>query len=146
MNCPKCGMINKDDAAFCGQCGEKLNTPVNNMAMNNQSTMNQQTALPTMNQQTAQLQNVTITPQQQNLDPSMKKFATLSVVIPSIGLFFCLFIGFIPVLAWALGGMCVGFAKKGKAADPKLAKVGMILSYIFIAMGFVLFFMALSGD
>ena len=146
MNCPKCGMINKDDAAFCGQCGEKLNTPVNNMTMNNQSTMNQQTALPTMNQQTAQLQNVTITPQQQNLDPSMKKFATLSVVIPSIGLFFCLFIGFIPVLAWALGGMCVGFAKKGKAADPKLAKVGMVLSYIFIAMGFVLFFMALSGD
>ena len=137
MNCPKCGMINKDDAAFCGQCGEKLNTPVNNMTMNNQSTMNQQMA---------QLQNVTITPQQQNLDPSMKKFATLSVVIPSIGLFFCLFIGFIPVLAWALGGMSVGFAKKGKAADPKLAKVGMVLSYIFIAMGFVLFFMALSGD
>ena len=137
MNCPKCGMINKEDAAFCGQCGEKLNTPVNNMTMNNQSTMNQQMS---------QLQNVTITPQQQNLDPSMKKFATLSVVIPSIGLFFCLFIGFIPVLAWALGGMSVGFAKKGKAADPKLAKVGMILSYIFIAMGFVLFFMALSGD
>ena len=137
MNCPKCGMINKDDAAFCGQCGEKLNTPVNNMTMNNQSTMNQQMS---------QLQNVTITPQQQNLDPSMKKFATLSVVIPSIGLFFCLFIGFIPVLAWALGGMSVGFAKKGKAADPKLAKVGMVLSYIFIAMGFVLFFMALSGD
>ena len=118
-------------------CGEKLNTPVNNMTMNNQSTMNQQMS---------QLQNVTITPQQQNLDPSMKKFATLSVVIPSIGLFFCLFIGFIPVLAWALGGMSVGFAKKGKAADPKLAKVGMVLSYIFIAMGFVLFFMALSGD
>lgn len=146
MNCPKCGMINKDDAAFCGQCGEKLNTPVNNMTMNNQSTMNQQMAQPTTNQQMAQLQNVTITPQQQNLDPSMKKFATLSVVIPSIGLFFCLFIGFIPVLAWALGGMSVGFAKKGKAADPKLAKVGMVLSYIFIAMGFVLFFMALSGD
>ena len=137
MNCPKCGMINKEDAAFCGQCGEKLNTPVNNMTMNNQSTMNQQMS---------QLQNVTITPQQQNLDPSMKKFATLSVVIPSIGLFFCLFIGFIPVLAWALGGMSVGFAKKGKAADPKLAKVGMILSYIFIAMGFVLFFMALSEN
>lgn len=137
MNCPKCGMINKEDAAFCGQCGEKLNTPVNNMTMNNQSTMNQQMS---------QLQNVTITPQQQNLDPSMKKFATLSVVIPSIGLFFCLFIGFIPVLAWALGGMSVGFAKKGKAADPKLAKVGMVLSYIFIAMGFVLFFMALSEN
>ena len=74
MNCPKCGMINKDDAVFCGQCGEKLNTPVNNMTMNNQSTMNQQMVQP---------QNVSqISQPQQNLDPSMKKFATLSVCIP----------------------------------------------------------------
>ena len=135
MNCPRCGMINKDDAAFCGQCGEKLNVPVNNMNMQQQP-VNPQMQSQNLNQPAQPLQN---------LDPSMKKFATLSVVIPSICLFLILFVGFMPILAWALGGMCVGFAKKGKAADPKLAKVGMVLSYILIAMGFVLYFIVLGS-
>lgn len=145
MFCPKCGFKNNEDAVFCGQCGNPLGgvEPTPNQMVNNQPG--------TVNNPEQRTINVNPYPNATNdtnqaLDPNMKKFATMSVVIPSISLFLCLFVGFIPLLAWVLGGLCINFSNKGQAGDPKLAKVGKILSIILIIMGVIMFVMALSGQ
>lgn len=153
MYCSKCGTQNLNGERFCKNCGCILE---NNQQVNNMNNQNAQMAQPlnnmnqTTNQQTVynqqqmngQYQNNTAVNQNyvnQAVNPNMKKWAILSIVVPVAGIICYFFIGLNLYLAIFIAATGFGFAEKGKMADKKLATIGKVCNGILVGMAVVMF-------
>lgn len=146
MFCSKCGRIIEENTKFCGGCG----TPV--PAHNN--TMSQENVIQNKEEQNyntyvdqGQVQTNYYNQAYQNYDnvvnPSMKKYAILSIVIPAVSIFVYLFIGLTVYIAILLSALGFNFAKKGALYSKKLSKIGYILNTILIVMAVLVWIMLL---
>lgn len=145
MFCNKCGRIIEENTKFCGGCG----TPVpvqNNVQQNENITPNIE--IPNTqanynanqnNENYGQAQvNTNYNQPYQNYDnivnPSMKKYAILSIVIPVVlFLVFCC-IGttfYVAILVTVLGFNC---AKKGELYSKNLSRTGYVLNTILAVL------------
>ena len=130
MFCNKCGRRIEENTKFCGGCGTPV--PVQNYVQQNEN-VNQN------NENYGQVQvNANYNQPYQNYDnivnPSMKKYAILSIVIPAVSIFVYLFIGLTVYIAIFLSALGFNFAKKGALYSKKLSKIGYVLNTILIVM------------
>jgi len=159
MYCSKCGSQNVNGERFCKNCGSLLenNQPqqqVNNMNGQVQQPMNQQ-PMNNVNPATQQFQqpmnqqysnnNGGLDPKyvEQAVNPNMKKWAILSIVVPIAGIIWYWFIGLNLYLAIFIAAAGFGFAEKGKMADKKLATIGKVCNGILVGMAVVMFILNL---
>lgn len=161
MYCSKCGYQNLNGERFCKNCGSLIENsqsqqPVNNMNGQVQQPMNNGMGGQTINQQSmynqqqmnGQYQNNTAINQNyvnQAVNPNMKKWAILSIVVPVAGMIWYWFIGLSFYLAMIIAAAGFGFAEKGKMADKKLATIGKVCNGILVGMAVVMFILQLIG-
>lgn len=165
MYCSKCGSQNVNGERFCKNCGTLLenNQPqqsVNNMngqaqqqinngmmgqPMNNGNPATQQFQQP-MNQQYSN-NNSGLDPKyvEQAVNPNMKKWAILSIVVPLAGIIWYWFIGLNLYLAIFIAATGFGFAEKGKMANKKLATIGKVCSGVLVGMAIIMFVLQIIG-
>lgn len=149
MYCSKCGTQNMNGERFCKNCGTLLENSqsqqqVNNMngqfqqPMNNVNPATQQFQQP-MNQQYSN-NNGGLAPKyvDQAVNPNMKKWAILSIVVPVVGIIWWWFIGLNLYLAIFIASTGFGFAEKGKMANKKLATIGKVCSGVLVGMAVVM--------
>lgn len=152
MFCSKCGYQNNQGEIFCKQCGIRLESnaqqvqqqdqviqPQQNMS-NNQSDLMQQSI---NNQQSDNFQvsnnysdNGSLNQNYVDnvVNPNMKKWAILSIVVPVIAFIWYFLIGLSFYIAIMLVAVGFSFAQKGEMSNKKLAIVGKILNGIFAGM------------
>ena len=82
---------------------------------------------------------------QNAVNPNMKKWAILSIVVAVAGLVWYWFIGLSFYLAILIAAAGFGFAQKGEMADKKLATVGKVANGILVGMAVVMFILQLIG-
>jgi len=161
MYCSKCGSQNINGERFCKGCGTLLenNQPqqlVNNVNVQPQQPINNGIAEQPANnyQQSANQQSMYNQPsnsQYQNnssrldsnyvskaVNPNMKKWAILSIVVPIIAIIWYWFIGLSFYLAIAIAAAGFGFAEKGKMSNKKLATIGKVLNGILCGLAIVM--------
>lgn len=154
MFCNKCGRIIENGSKFCGGCG----TPVpiqNNVQQNINVEQNierpgieQNNNGNQVNENYEQSQgNTNYNQPSQNYDnivnPSMKKYAILSIVIPSIALFLYFFVGLTVWVAICLSALGFNFAQKGKLYSKKLARIGNVLNTILVVVAILMWIILL---
>lgn len=171
MYCSKCGSQSVNGERFCKNCGTLLenNQPqqsVNNMngqaqqqinngmmgqPMYNQQPMNNgnpatQQFQQSMNQQYSN-NNSGLDPKyvEQAVNPNMKKWAILSIVVPIAGIIWYWFIGLNLYLAIFIAATGFGFAEKGKMANKKLATIGKVCSGVLVGMAIIMFVLQIMG-
>lgn len=162
MYCSKCGSQNVNGERFCKNCGTLLENnqpqqPANNMNGQVQQPMNNGMGGQPMNQQqmyNQQPMNQQYTNTNGNLDPNyvnqavnpnMKKWAILSIVVPVAGIIWYLFIGLSFYLAIFIAAAGFGFAQKGQMADKKLATIGKVCNGVLVGMAVIMFVLQLIG-
>lgn len=162
MYCSKCGTQNLNGEHFCKNCGSLLENSQQGQQFNNMNNQNDQMTQPinnmnqTANQQTVynyqqmngQYQNNTAVNQNyvnQAVNPNMKKWAILSIIVPVAGMIWYWFIGLSFYLAIFIAAAGFGFAEKGKMANKKLATIGKVCNGILIGMAVVMFILQLIG-
>ena len=171
MLCTKCGAENNANDRFCINCGnliaeqqfqnnqqvsgQQVNNNYNQQNMNqSQSNYNQQQATNYGQQTVNNNQQTYMNNQNGNLDsnyvqnavnPNMKKWAILSIVVAVAGLVWYWFIGLSFYLAILIAAAGFGFAQKGEMADKKLATVGKVANGILVGMAIVMFILQLIG-
>lgn len=165
MFCSKCGTQNINGGQFCKNCGTILNNnqqstnqgQYSNSQMSNQQSMNQEqysnNQMPNqqpINQgqysnnqiynQQPQNNNVTLNANyvDKAVNPNMKKWAILSVVIPIAGIIWYCFIGLSVYLAIFIAACGFGFAQKGEMANKKLATAGKVLNGVLCGMAIIM--------
>lgn len=163
MYCSKCGTQNINGERFCKNCGSLLENgqqvqQVGNMnntsvqmtqqmsSINQQSTTQQ--SVYSQQQMNEQYQNNTGLNQNyvnQAVNPNMKKYAILSIVVPVAGIIWYWFIGLSFYLALFIAAAGFGFAEKGKMADKKLATIGKVCNGILVGMAVVMLILYLIG-
>lgn len=157
MYCSKCGFQNVNGERFCKNCGVLLENNQSQQMVNNINSTFQQPMNNNMNGQP--INNIYQQPINQqytntygNLDPNyidkavnpnMKKWAILSIVVPVAGIIWYWFIGLTFYLAILIAATGFGFAEKGKMADKKLSIIGKVCSGILVGMAVVMFIMNL---
>lgn len=147
MFCKKCGTLIEEGTKFCGNCG----TPVEFVQQQNTTNnINSQPVNPvtdtnsniSSNNTYNSQQNVNYNPNNENYDniinPSMKKYAILSIVIPSIALFVYFFIGLSFYIAILLAGVGFSFAQKGKMYSKKMSTAGVVLNTILTVVACIM--------
>lgn len=147
MFCKKCGTLIEEGTKFCGNCG----TPVEFVQQQNTTNnINSQPVNPvtdtnsniSSNNTYNSQQNVNYNPNNENYDniinPSMKKYAILSIVIPSIALFVYFFIGLSFYIAILLAGVGFSFAQKGKMYSKKMSTAGVVLNTILMVVACIM--------
>ena len=155
MFCNKCGRIIEENAKFCGGCG----TPVpiqNNIQQNENIAQNIETPNIQQNNNNVNPNNENYGQAQVNsnysqtyqnydniINPSMKKYAILSIVIPSISLFLYFFVGLTVWIAICLSALGFNFAQKGKLYSEKLAKIGYVLNTILLVAAILMWIILL---
>ena len=159
MYCSKCGMQNLNGDRFCKNCGYILenNQQVNNInnqnvqatqSINNMSQLTNQQTVYNQQQINGQYQNnidVNQNHVNQAVNPNMKKWAILSIVVPVVAMIWYWFIGLTIYLAIFIAAAGFGFAEKGKMADKKLATIGKVCNGILVGMAVVMFILQLIG-
>lgn len=135
MFCIKCGTQNNNGERFCKNCGiilESAQTSQQSSNINNQ------------NQQYSNM-NGSLNPNYVNqaVNPNMKKWAVLSIVVPVVAIFWYMFIGLSFYLAILIAAAGFGFAQKGEMADKKLATMGRIANGILVGMAVVMLILQL---
>ena len=162
MYCSKCGSQNVNGERFCKTCGSLLENnqpqqPVNNMNGQLQQPMNNQQPVNNVNPATQQFQqpmnqqysnnNGGLDPKyvEQAVNPNMKKWAILSIVVPIAGIIWYWFIGLNLYLAVFIAATGFGFAEKGKMANKKLATIGKICSSVLVGMAIIMFILQIIG-
>lgn len=126
MFCSKCGTQVDPNVKFCKECGTLIAQPNNSQPVQQVQPTGQNTN--GMNQQ--YVDNI--------LNPDMKKWAILSIVVPVVGIIWYFFIGLSFLLAVLIASVGLSFAKKGELADKKLALAGRILNYCLIGLAVVM--------
>lgn len=160
MFCSKCGTQSLNGERFCKNCGCLLESSQQGQQFNNMNNQNVQMSQPinnmnqTANQQTVYNQqqmngqyqnNATMNQKyvEQAVNPNMKKWAILSIVVPVAGIIWYWFIGLSFYLAIFIAAAGFGFAEKGKMANRKLATIGKVCNGILIGMAVVLLILQL---
>lgn len=164
MICSNCGTQNNQGAMFCSNCGMRLeNTPQQqpqpmNYQTNPQQPMNQQPMNNSMNQQTyqqpqqngnMQYSNNNWTPNQNQayidkaVNPNMKKWAIISIVVPIVAIIWYWFIGLSFYIAIFIAAAGFGFAQKGEMANKKMAIIGKVLNGILAGMAIIMLILQL---
>lgn len=152
MFCNKCGRIIESDSKFCGGCGAPVPIPNNikqnvNMAQNIEKTSIQQNNSENQNNDGQAQVNTNYNQTYQNYDnivnPSMKKYAILSIVIPLVALFLYFFCDLTVWLAICLSAIGFSFAHKGKLYSEKLAKIGYVLNTILLVVAVLIWIILL---
>lgn len=151
MNCKNCGIQNMNGEKFCKNCGVLLENNLSQQPINNQVT-----------NENYQNNNIGVQPNQQPinsqalnqnyqnninyaLNPNMKKWAVLSVIVPIAGIVWYWFIGLSFYLAIFIAAAGFGFAEKGKMANQKLALIGKILNGVLCGMAVIMLILQLIG-
>ena len=129
MYCSKCGFLNNNGEKYCKNCGvlleeNQVQQPTNNNVDNQQFQNN------TGNLSSTYVNNA--------INPNMKKWAILSIIIPAIAIVWYLFIGLSVYIAVIIAAVGFSFAKKGEVSDKKLALVGKILNGILVGLAIVM--------
>lgn len=127
MFCSKCGSENVNGSKFCKKCGWLLENAQQNLDNNYQGYTNQSGI--TINQE--YINNA--------VHPNMKKWAIISVIAPSVGLFMTFFTGISLYVFVFLITLGFTSAKKGKTSNEKLASTGKILCWILVGLYAVTF-------
>lgn len=125
MFCSKCGTKNDNGEVYCKNCG---------CLLNNQSQNNNQ---PTSNLDPNYADKA--------INPNMKKWAILSIVIGVGGIIFYWFIGLTVYIAIILASAGFSFAAKGKIESKKIALIGQIANGILFAMAIIMFILGILG-
>ena len=129
MYCSKCGFLNNNGEKYCKNCGILLEeNQVQQPTTNNVD--NQQFQNNTGNLSSTYVNNA--------INPNMKKWAILSIIIPAIAIVWYLFIGLSVYIAVIIASVGFSFAKKGEVSDKKLALVGKILNGILVGLAIVM--------
>lgn len=129
MYCSKCGFLNNNGEKYCKNCGVLLEeNQVQQPTTNNVD--NQQFQNNTGNLSSTYVNNA--------INPNMKKWAILSIIIPAIAIVWYLFIGLSVYIAVIIASVGFSFAKKGEVSDKKLALVGKILNGILVGLAIVM--------
>ena len=129
MYCSKCGFLNNNGEKYCKNCGVLLEeNQVQQPTTNNVD--NQQFQNNTGNLSSTYVNNA--------INPNMKKWAILSIIIPAIAIVWYLFIGLSVYIAVIIASVGFSFAKKGEVSYKKLALVGKILNGILVGLAIVM--------
>lgn len=153
MFCNKCGRLIEENTKFCGGCGTAI--PVqNNVQQNTNVTPNVQTSNIPQENNNPNLNNESFVNSGANannaqayqnydkiINPSMKKYAIFSVVIPAISIFVYWNIGLTSYIAILLAILGFNFAKKGRMHSKTLSTIGYILNSILVAMAIFMYIM-----
>lgn len=153
MFCSKCGTQINPNERFCSKCGilvVNANSPQSQQttdqiqsksiqAQPNTNVINQGFG----NNQNNQPNNITQEQINQVLNPNMKKWAILSIVLPAVGIGLYIWPGLSIWIAIAIAGAGLEFAKKGKMGNPKLAKIGQIVNYILLGIALIMLILLL---
>ncbi len=143
MFCSKCGTEANPNERFCSSCGTLVaNTnapqsqqPTEQIQPQSNNNVTQQEFGSIQNNQPNSITQEEIT---QGLNPDMKKWAILSIVTPAAGIALYFWPGLSFWIAVLIAGAGLEFAKKGKMADPKLAKIGEVLNYILFGIAIIM--------
>lgn len=165
MFCSKCGSQIDSNERFCKGCGtlvaqtnnnQTVQQPIDQNNVQNSGQPINNTINPMNNQQVQQpmgqginMNNSSNLSQQyvdNALNPNMKKWAILSIVIPAVAIVWYFFIGLSFWLALIIASAGLSFAKKGEFADKKLALAGKILNYCLIGLGVVMLILMLIAN
>lgn len=149
MFCSKCGMQNTNGERFCKNCGcllENSNQQVQQFQNQQQfqyngTNNNMNMGQPVNNQNTTGFQNnggLDSNYVENAVNPDMKKWAILSVVVPIAAIIWYWFIGLSFYLGIAIAAAGFGFAQKGEMANKKLATAGKVLSGILAGLSIVM--------
>lgn len=141
MFCSKCGMQNVSGEQFCKNCG----TILNNQMLNQQPVSQGQYPNNQMSNQQIQNNNGTLNANYVNqvVNPNMKKWAILSIIVPVVGIVWYWFIGLSFYVAIFIASCGFGFAQKGEMANKKLATIGKVLNGILCGMAILMFILYL---
>lgn len=137
MFCTKCGMQNNNGEKFCKNCGVLLDNNEKLQPTNNVSNQNQQYSN----------SNVGLDPNyiNQAVNPNMKKWAILSVVIPIIAIIWYIFIGLSFYLAILIAAAGFEFARKGEMANKKLAIAGKVANGVLVGLAIIMLILQYMG-
>ena len=149
MFCSKCGFQNNQGEMFCKNCGTRLEN--NNQQQAPQNPTNQFIQpQQNVNSQVSNNYSNNGTLSQNYIDkavnPNMKKWAILSVVVPAVTIIWYWFIGLSFFIAIMLAAAGFGFAQKGDMANKKLATIGKVLNGILAGIAIVLFILQLINE
>lgn len=141
MFCSYCGTQNGAGETFCKNCGYKLNNVTNNQPQTNE------TQQPAMNNYQNNPTNGGLDPSYVNnaVNPNMKKWAILSIIIPIVGMIWYWFIGLSFYVAILIAAAGFGFAQKGEMSNKKLAVAGKILNGMLCAMAVIMLIFTIIG-
>jgi len=142
MYCSKCGSQNVNGERFCKTCGTLLE---NNQPQQTANNMNGQVQQPMNQQYTNTNGNLDPNYVNQAVNPNMKKWAILSIVVPVAGIIWYWFIGLSFYLAIFIATAGFGFAQKGQMADKKLATIGKVCNGVLVGMAVIMFVLQLIG-
>lgn len=131
MFCSKCGCQIANGERFCRNCGclienTQMQNTMQNPNLNGQANLNQNYS----NFNPNYVNNVE--------NPNMKKWAILSILIPSVAIIWYTFIGLSFYIAIFIGAAGFEFAKKGEIASKKMALTGRILNGILCGLAIVM--------
>lgn len=139
MFCSNCSSKTNPGEMFCKQCGTRLNNEEQPEQLNVQQVETQQE----VNAQYSTTNSIIQNDIDKKINPNMKKWAILSIIVPSIAIIWYIFIGLSFYIAIALAATGFGFAKKAEIAEKRLATIGKVLNGILVCFAIVMFFLLL---
>lgn len=145
MFCSKCGFQNNQGEMFCKQCGTRLDNGIQQPQQNNtnQFIQPQQNINPQVSNNYSNSGTLDQNYIDKAVNPNMKKWAILSVVVPAVAIIWYWFIGLSFYIAIMLATAGFGFAQKGEMANKKLAIIGKVLNGILAGIAIVMFILQL---
>lgn len=149
MFCSKCGFQNNQGEMFCKNCGTRLENNNQQQAPQNptnQFIQPQQNVNPQVSNNYSNNGTLSQNYIDKAVNPNMKKWAILSVVVPAVTIIWYWFIGLSFFIAIMLAAAGFGFAQKGDMANKKLATIGKVLNGILAGMAIVLFILQLINE
>lgn len=122
-----------------------MNANINQQSMNTNANYQQPMYNNSMNTTNSQNMNGNLNSNyvQQAVNPNMKKWAILSIVVPVAGMIWYWFIGLSFYLAILIATAGFSFAQKGEMANKKMAIVGKVLNGMLCAMAIIMLILQL---
>lgn len=134
MFCNKCGTQNNNGEKYCKKCGFLLDDIQMFSQVNNEN-INNDYQDPEVNKG---LEQIYIN---QVVNPKVKKWAVLSIVVSAVGIFWYIFMGLNFLLAILIATVGFKFAKKAENDESckKMVKIGTAMNGILIGYGLGMF-------